>query len=221
MEPGTWNQELLLERQPLHTPVGDLADVELRLAPAIHLVDRSKLLDQFAGCSELAEDLAVERHLVDLAVVHRRGRIRIGREQVLLRARRDADRRWRTDVDILRLEIPVAVEDLNPIVASVADVDEALRIDRHRVRDIELAWRGAARSPGLDVLAVLVELGDARVAIAVGDVDVAGRIPGDIGRPIEVVAGHAGPLRLGRPTLAATSACGRRCRSAFATTTTT
>src|SRR5262245_21124027 len=159
---------LLLQRQLLYAPVGDFADVELCLAPAIHLVDRSKLLDQFARRPEFTEDFAVERQLVDLAVVHRRGWIRLGGAQVLRWARRDAGRRRRTDGDELRLERALGVEHLDAIVATVADVDEPLRVDRHRVRDIELSRCSAARTPRLEILAALVELGDARVAIAVG-----------------------------------------------------
>ena len=62
-----------------------------------------------------------------------------------------------------------------------------------RVRDIELARRRALLAPGLDELAVLGELHDARVgvaAVSVGDEDVAVRRDDDGGRRVEV----SGPL---------------------------
>ena len=67
-----------------------------------------------------------------------------------------------------------------------------------------LNWPGvrAALAPRLHPAAVLVDLHDARVVVAVGDEDVAGEIPRDVGRPIE--RAPPGTRR------AATSAAGRR-----------
>ena len=47
-------------------------------------------------------------------------------------------------------------------------------------------------------LPVLVELGDAGVAVAVGDEDVAGSVPGHVGGLVEIVAGDTGSGRSGR-----------------------
>ena len=61
----------------------------------------------------------------------------------------------------------------------------ALRIHRQRMRNFEFARRRAFLAPGLDELAVLGELHDARVgvaAVAVGDKDVAVRRDHDRGR---------------------------------------
>ena len=56
-----------------------------------------------------------------------------------MRARRDADRPRVADVVVDRLEVQVVVEHLDARVAAVADVDVALRVDRDRVRRVQLA----------------------------------------------------------------------------------
>ncbi len=88
----------------------------------------------------------------------------------------------------LRLEIPVAVEDLNPLVSRIGHVNVPLRIERDPAHRIELALHRAARSPGLDELAVLVELRHARIAEAIGYVDVARRVPRHVRRARKDVA---------------------------------
>ena len=86
------------------------------------------------------------------------------------------------------LERAVGVEDLDALVAFVGHVDVPCASIGDAVDDVELAGLGPARAPRLDVLAVRLVLRDARVAVAVGDVDVAGRVPGDIGGPLEALA---------------------------------
>ena len=86
--------------------------------------------------------------------------------RVLVAPGRDAERLRRPDIGELRLEVPVAVEDLNPLVAAVAYIDVALRIDSDRAGGAEIALLGALGAPGFDEHAVLVELGDAGVAVA-------------------------------------------------------
>src|ERR1700694_3622922 len=53
------------------------------------------------------------------------------------------------------------------------------------MEQVELARTVAVLAPGLDPIAVLAELGDARIDVAVADEDVAGRIPGHVGRLAE------------------------------------
>ena len=93
---------------------------------------RAEFLQQLAGSAELADELAVEIHLVDLAVdvdVRRAGLSSTRRGTgagpgvMQMRARR-------ADVQELRLEVAVAVEHLDAPVAAVGDVDDALRVDR-------------------------------------------------------------------------------------------
>src|SRR5262249_34857996 len=144
---------------------------------------------------------AVELQLVDLAVVERLGIVGVRAVQILMLTRRDADGVGRTDVGDLRLRRAIAVEHLDPLVAGVGDVDVALRVERDAVQHAELARLTAAVSPGLDEVAVLVELGDASITVggdAVGDVDVTAAIPRDVSGAHEAVAGNAGAGRSGR-----------------------
>src|SRR5262249_10952756 len=114
---------------------------------------------------------------------------------VLRRSRRDADRHRRSDAGDLRLQVAVAVEYLNPVVAGVGDVDVPLGVEHDAVDRVELARLAAAGSPRFDEVAVLVQLRDPRIAgrlaRAVRDVDVAGPIPRDIRGPVEAVAGDS------------------------------
>ena len=133
---------------------------------------------------------AVQLHLVDLAVEEGvLGRVGVGAVEKLLRAGRDADGPGRAHVRELGLERAVVVEHLNALIAHIGDVDVAAGIDGDGVRNIELAGFGTGRAPGLDELPVLVELGDAGVAVTVGDENVAGSVPGHVEGLVEVVAG--------------------------------
>src|SRR4029434_5904127 len=116
----------------------------------------------------------------------------------LVRAAADADPRRGADAGDLRLERAFAVEDLNAVVARVGDVNIAVGVAGDAADPLELALAGAGVAPGLQEVAVLVELGDAVVgAEAVGDVDVPGAIPGDVRRPVEAVAVDARARRAG------------------------
>src|SRR5438128_253441 len=93
------------------------------------------------------------------------------------------------DVVIDRLEVQVVVENLNTSVVPVCNVDIAFGISRDRVRLVELtgfrSWYVTTYI--LDEFTVLVVLHDSRIAIAVGDENVSGRVEGHVGRPIEGV----------------------------------
>src|SRR3954468_5525238 len=73
--------------------------------------------------------------------------------------------------------IAVRGEHLNTRVVAVRDVEQTLRIEHQRMRQVELPRRLALATPGLDEIAVFIELDDDRVALAVAleDEDVAGR----------------------------------------------
>src|SRR5262245_29663320 len=57
----------LSQRQLLYSEVADLADIEDVLGAAIDRVDRAELFQQLARPAKLADDGAIEAHLVDLA----------------------------------------------------------------------------------------------------------------------------------------------------------
>src|SRR4030095_9915804 len=79
---------LRAERQLLHPPVEELGHVNLVLRRARYFVDPAELLHRVARLAEPAEDLAVERQLVDTSG------IRVGAVQELCArrvGRRDAD----------------------------------------------------------------------------------------------------------------------------------
>src|SRR5271167_3135382 len=100
-----------------------------------------------------------------------------------MRPGRNADRPGSTHIQVRFLELAAVIENLNSPVAPVANVDIALRVGREGVRRIELSGLGASRSPGLDEHTVLVELRDARVAIAIRNENVACGIPRHVGWP--------------------------------------
>src|SRR5262245_39595309 len=91
------------QHQLLRAPVRQLADDNAVRIAAIDLVHRAELLQLLAGLAEAADDLPVELHLVDLAVVEVVRVVRVRGEQVLMRAWRDAHRPRRADVQVLRL----------------------------------------------------------------------------------------------------------------------
>src|ERR1041385_6179316 len=126
-----------------------------------------------------------------------------------MRTGRNADRGRRPNACDLRLEGSLAVEDLNPLVPGVGDVDVALGIDHNAVHRRELALCRSSRSPGLDELAVLVKLGDPGVAVSIGYVNVPGSDPRHVGGPLENVALITGAGKSAAPA-AWTSAA--RCR---------
>ena len=190
----------LLQGELLHSPVHELGDVQGVGLPAVDGIDHAELFDLLASAADTADHRAVQLHLVNLAVEKRvLGRVGVGAVEKLLRAGRDADGTGRAHVLELGLERAVVVEHLNALVAHIGDVDVALGIDGDRVRSIELAGFGTGRAPGLGEPPGLVELGDAGVAVPVGDEDVAGSVPGHIGGLVEIVAGDTGSRAVRRP----------------------
>src|SRR5579864_4120374 len=127
----------------LDSPVADLPHVQLVFAAAIDSVDGSELLRQFAGSAELADDVSVQLHLVDLAVdVDIVGRVGTGAIEVLTRSWRDANRRGSTHIGDLRLERAIPIEDLNSLIPTIGNVHVALRIDGDSVNRVELTGLG-------------------------------------------------------------------------------
>src|SRR5438874_4490813 len=73
----------------------------------------------------------------------------------------------------LRLVLAVAVEDLDAMVLAIGDVHPALGVAADVVRDVELARVGAGLAPRVEPAAVRRIRVHARVAVAVGDVEIA------------------------------------------------
>src|SRR5438105_2657315 len=109
-----------------------------------------------------------------------------------MRPRGNADRPGSADIRELGLKGAIVVEDLKPLVPAIADVYIPLGVRCDRVRRIELAARRPPGAPGFNELPVLVEFGDSRIAIAIGDENISGGVPGHVRRPIEVVARNTG-----------------------------
>src|SRR5262245_42142653 len=165
----------------------------------------AELSNLAASRSEAPCQLSVERELLDLPWQHvvcvdvlrwprsdaegvRPQRTRYA----LLIAAEIRDRRLETCVDgrlVLDLAhvVEIVVEHLNSRVPPIRDVDESFGVDGDAVRCVELARASATcRTSELDDIAVLVELVDVGVLVAVADEDVPLGVPCDVGRLVEV-----------------------------------
>ena len=82
------------------------------------------------------------------------------------------------------------------------------------MRGVELAGLVAGLAEGLEPVAVLVDLGDARIDVAVADVGVAGGVPGHVGDLAELAVDgrerRAADASAGRCLRRRLPACGRR-----------
>ena len=79
----------------------------------------------------------------------------------------------------------VAVEDLDAAVVTVGDIERPAGVGGDVMRRAELAFAVAGLAPRFEPVTILVELGNARIDVAVADKDIARRIPGDVGRLAE------------------------------------
>jgi hypothetical protein len=86
-----------------------------------------------------------------------------------------------TDAGPLLDEVAVGVEDQDPLIFAVADLYAALIVDGDGVRQIEFADASAEFSPSLAVITLAIKLHFTKVAIAIGDVNVAAPGKGYIG----------------------------------------
>src|SRR5262249_27264047 len=169
---------LRLRDDLLHPPPVHLSDVDDTLRIDSEHVWQVELPRAGPLLAEAAQGLAGQiEHLdpVGAAVSH---------EQAVL-AEEEAE--WRPALPELREELAVGVEDLDAVVLAVADVDAALFVEADGVRQVELALALALLTPLLQQLALFRELQHPRVAVAVGDVEVAGGSHGHLGRAVEAV----------------------------------
>src|SRR3984885_6869221 len=82
-------------------------------------------------------------------------------------------------------KLSLNIKDLDAAIATIGNVDAILSVDRDAVRSHELAGFAAGLSPGCYPVALLVDLGDPGVDVAIADVGVARRVPGDVGHLAE------------------------------------
>ena len=83
-------------------------------------------------------------------------------------------------------EIQIGVVNLNAQIAAIGNIDQArLFINGDAMRRVELVLAIAVGSHGLDPGAILGNLDDARIAVAIADEHIVLRIPGDICFAIE------------------------------------
>src|SRR5882762_4509881 len=94
------------------------------------------------------------------------------------------------------LEVHVGVIDLDAVVAAVADINVALPVRGDAMRSAELIRAGTVCSHGFHPSAVLRDLDETRVAIAIAHVNIVLRIPCDVGFPVECAHG-SGRITLG------------------------
>ena len=182
-----------LRTELLRPPDVDVGRVQVVLAVHVELVHAPEPAGDRAERSPRGVLLqaAVQVVLRELLRLARRG----PQELVVGHQQRVRQRRVRPRVE----ELAVLVEHLDAVVRAIADVDAALLVGHdgvHRVHVVRarLVGRRAAHAPRRDVLAVPIELDDARVRVAVADEEGAVGQPRDVGRPREVrlvVAGHA------------------------------
>src|SRR5256886_2929931 len=167
------------ENEFLDAPVQEFGDVQLVRGGTSNFVNPSELAGLFAGFAEDAEDSSIKRKFVDAA-----GKS-VGSIEDLIWSGRDAEspgragrhrascgRRFvadggagvggRGNIDCeLAEKLSVGIENLDAAVAAVGDINVVLRIDGDAVRDVELAGLIAGFAPGLEPIAVLIDLGDA------------------------------------------------------------
>src|SRR5205823_5647158 len=126
---------------------------------AVDAVDHAELLELLARLAKLADRCAIQFQLEDLAVEERiLGWVRVGAEQILVRAGRDADAASRADAFDLALDVAIVVEHLDARIAHVGDVDVAGGVNGDRGGNVELPRSRADAAPLLDVFSGLVEL---------------------------------------------------------------
>src|SRR5260370_7216935 len=77
-----------------------------------------------------------------------------------------------SNVHPLPQEFSVPVEDLNPAILSISDIDQA-PINPNRVRRFKLSWTSPFHSPAEQEVAAFVELHNSHIDVAIGHVDVA------------------------------------------------
>src|SRR5664280_3831865 len=163
--------------EDLETPVQHIRYINGLVSPNGHEVSPSHLAGFMPRFTKRSQDPAVLvqfDNAIISAICH--PNVLIGCDHQTIRV---------ADAGPLVNEVAILVEDLYALILTVADIDATLLVDGNRVGQIEFSWACAVLAPGLDVIAVPIELDDARIPITVGSVDVAVFSKGHIGRLVE------------------------------------
>src|SRR5260370_30301155 len=163
----------------LYSPVQELCNVKRIFGRTGNLMHPTELAELFAGFPKNAEDVSVQIHFVDSA------RVGIGSVKNLFGTGSNADCPRSADIGPLFQKIPVIIEDLYPVIFSVARVHIALRVRGNGVYGVKFPRFSPFPAPGLYPVTVFVILHDARIAVSVRKKTVTGGIPGDVGRAHE------------------------------------
>src|SRR5262249_46619220 len=143
-----------------------------------------------SGTAKFADNRSVQPQLKyltgDIDIVPRIG---IGNVEDGIGSLADTHRLGVSEVRKRGLEDAVVVKHLDAPVASIASVDVALRVHRNTQNIGKLAGPSASFAPGLHEFSVLIELGDARVAGAIGHEYIACGIPRHVRGPVEEISG--------------------------------
>src|SRR5579872_2652186 len=196
-----------MQDQLLDTPVKQFPSVDFVFRRASQFVNPPELLHLVAHAAQNAQNLAFERQLVN-AAWHGVGAIEVlssgtgrnanGPGSAVLSGQalsvghgthpRMDDLGWGNVDTNLADKAPVGIVYHDAAVAAVTHVDVALCIGGYGVGGVQFELFGMLAilglspiAPLLHPIAVLVELGDARVDVAVADEDVALRVPGHVG----------------------------------------
>src|SRR2546429_3603074 len=92
-------------------------------------------------------------------------------------------------------KLSVSIENLNPFIRAVSDIDATLRVESHVVHQVEFAVACPLLPPMKKVVAILVELDHAGVNVTVGNIHVSIRREGDRGRLVESVLAVVSPRK--------------------------
>src|SRR5262249_52627691 len=153
----------------------------------------SRVSDTDAAANSRIETVTAAGDAVDSDVGSTVARLRIGHVDGV-RLLVDEDPARPPELEPLRDELAVVVENLHPVVLTIAHEDAAARVERDGVWDIEFARAHPFFPPGLDELAGFIELHDPRVSdggaaavMAVRHVQVAVISHRDFGRLVELI----------------------------------
>src|ERR1700720_3047219 len=176
------------------------------LIRACYLVNGVNGASHAAGAAEGAQNLAGEVHLVDPA--------HAAHEHHLIGSIGEAERPGRSRQVPNRLPIAISIENLDAAVATVGDVDDVVVVYPQAVRGAEVARLGAALTPILNEVSVLIELRNSRIAVPVGDKHASILAPPDIRLLIEVGFAGSGTLNYMRQPSPGLRVCSQRAHGA-------